>query len=166
MSAIAFRAKNLLESGEVTPGTFRENGGIIDLGRAAPPKLRTEDIETAETPKAFNPLTRAQRERLPDRMAAQLMDHYMSPEALNNQHDVNPLRDGLPTCAKHPFNRSKGQYGCIHSCGARDPNMVRPVEKDITVYDVFQWVRGLVRISVKSAEMAKGWRRPTDLTTR
>ncbi len=164
MSELTFKARNLLESGDVTPDTFDESGGLIDLGRSYTPPTKDETKES-EPVSVSRGLSRQARERLPEKMAAQLMDYYIGPEALNNQHDVNPIRDGLPTCAKHPFDRARGMYGCIHSCGANDPNVVRPVEKDITIFDVFKWVTAVISKSVTDTELQKGWRRPTDLTT-
>jgi hypothetical protein len=164
MSELSFKARNLLESGAVTPDTFRESGGLIDLGRHSEAPTEQEIEQASETVRVSQGLTRAQRERLPEKLAAQLMDHYMDPDVLNNQNDFNPIRDGIPQCVHHPFDPANGKVGCIHSCGAKDPNVVLPVERDYTVLDVFHWVTGVVSLGITAAERAKGWHRPTDLT--
>lgn len=108
------------------------------------------------------PLTRAQRERVPDMMAAQLMDYFI--ETINDLTMLNPVRDGIPQCVNHPFNPPR-TVGCIHSCAKRDPNLSLDVVRDYTLGDVFEWVKALVRKGAADAERNQKWHAPTDLTT-
>lgn len=108
------------------------------------------------------PLTRAQRERVPEQMAAQLMEYFI--ETLNDLTMLNPIRDGIPQCRNHPFNPPH-TVGCIHSCAKRDPELSLDVVRDYTLGDVFEWVKALVRKGVSDAERNHGWHRAPDATS-
>lgn len=105
----------------------------------------------------LTPMTRTQREDVPGRMAAQLMDMFI--ETLNDLNTLNPVRDGIPQCRNHPFLPPR-QVGCIHSCAKRDPNKVLPTVKDYTLGDVFEWVKAIVTHGVANADKKKGWYAP------
>jgi len=162
MSKLAFKAKKMLETGAVTPDDFANQGGVIDLGIAhAGPDM--QETERAEPISTLTPLTRKQRERLPGELAARVMDHYI--DHLNDDTMMNPIRDGIPQCRTHPFNPPVS-VGCIHGCAGRDESVVLPVVRAYTLGDVFEWAKALVAKAVADGEIAKGWRRPTDLTTK
>jgi len=162
MSKLLFKAQQMLSSGAVTPDTFEDSGGILDLGTALPGP-ETQETEQADLLDPRKPLTREQRERLPGELAAKVMDHYI--DHLNDDTMVNPIRDGIPQCRNHPYHPPL-QIGCIHGCASRDENVVLPVVRDYTLGDVFNWAKALVAKAVQDGEVAKGWRRPTDLTKR
>lgn len=109
------------------------------------------------------PLSRAARERVPERMVHNLMRHYI--DTINDDTQLNPIRDGIPQCRNHPFEKgSRNKIGCIHSCAKKDANLVLPVVRDYTLGDVMTWVKALVLYSVNTQEARMGYRRPTDLT--
>lgn len=159
MPKISFEARKKLEAGdygeEVEPGFF-----MSDLGRdsSAPGQaIRTETVST------IKPKTRAERIKHADGMAAQLMDQYMKPEALNDPNVLNPLRDGIPQCSQHPFVAGDStKIGCIHGCGNRErigSAGQLPVSRDHTLEDVWEWIRALVRLAVEQADHRAGFTR-------
>lgn len=137
----------------------------IDLhfGRKGPQHEINRETELPEEGStARTPLTRAQRERVPDQMAAELMDFFIN--TINDMSMLNPVRDGIPQCVNHPFNPALGKVGCIHSCAKRDENLSLDVVRDYTLGDVWNWVRALVRKGVGDAERNHGWHRTPDAT--
>jgi hypothetical protein len=162
MAEISYRAQKALRGmdlGEsVAPDFF-----LKDLGRTRT-VVGPGETETADTLEARTPLSRAQRERVPAQMAANLMDYYI--ENLNDDNMMNPIRDGIPQCRNHPFVQGTPKIGCIHSCAKKHPELTLPVVRDYTLGDVFTWVKALVLHAVKTTEIQKGWHRPADLTKR
>ena len=141
---------------EIEPGFH-----MADIGRApgesdAPP-LRTETINS------IKPMTRQERQRHADGMAARLMDQYMTPESMNDPQVLNPIRDGIPQCSAHPFVAGDStKIGCIHGCGNRErlgSAGELPVARDGTVADVWEWVQALVRLAVERGDHRAGARR-------
>jgi hypothetical protein len=107
-----------------------------------PPKNRGEpkpavEAETVEPQETLHRKPLHEREKLVEELAARLMDYYIA--NLNNQTFLNPIRDGIPQCVKHPFKRGKS-VGCVHSCREN----ILPVVRDYTLYDVFLWVKELL----------------------
>lgn len=151
---LRFRVEEALKKedfGEDLGGGFH----IQDIGRSTPEPGKAEVAPTQEKRK---PKTRAERERIPEQMAVQLMDHFM--ETLNDQMTMNPIRDGVPQCTDHPFNRNKGLYGCIHACVKQNPEKFKPVVKDATLWEVFLWVKSLINASVRKQELKMGYTGP------
>lgn len=139
---------------EVSPGFFMK-----DLGKKTfEPDPNPLQVENKTSRK---PLSREQRERVPDKMAANLMDFFM--RTLNDDTQINPIRDGIPQCKNHPFNPPKS-IGCIHSCVRNNGDLALPVVRDYTLGDVYEWVKALIRLAVRDVEVDKGWTTPTDLT--
>ena len=64
-----------------------------------------EPIEALDEEEGLTPLTRSERERVPERMAAELMDYFMG--TINDMTTLNPVRDGIPQC----FNHQSGIVG-------------------------------------------------------
>lgn len=158
--SLQFAVKKRLQSedyGEqVDDGFF-----MADLGRhgGAPqgPSITTEGLNKTR------PKTRAERIKLADGMAARLMDEYMKPSALNDPNVLNPIRDGIPQCSRHPFESGhKTKIGCIHGCGNRERQGsagVLPVSKEHTVSDVWHWIQALVRKAVEESDHRAGFTR-------
>lgn len=137
---------------------------MADLGRfggedsAAPVKVDPMEGRT--------PLSRREREKIPERMAAQLMDYYMRPDVLNDATILNPLRDGIPQCTKHPFvSGDSKRIGCIYGCGPneRDAAGNLPVARDGTLEDVWQWVRALVVNAVLTQDKRLGYSKAVNI---
>ena len=102
---------------------------LKDLGTVQPsnPKASRASVEKRR------PIPLQKREELVGIYSAKLMDYYI--DNLNNPLIVNPIRDGIPQCAEHPF-----PPGCWHGCQTG----VLPRVYDHTLGDVFTWVKGLV----------------------
>ncbi len=129
----------------------------MNLSYQAQKHLRGITSETpADTNETLVRKTRLERERVPEEMAANLMDWYMN--NLNDDTQINPVRDGIPQCKAHPFNPPKS-YGCIHSCSKTNPNIALPVAREANLGEVWEWVRALVNYSVGDAEIRRGFRR-------
>jgi hypothetical protein len=148
-----FRAKAAMEAGF-------DGDGILDLGRVAPedsgPAVEAEPVG------GIPALGRVERERIPAKMAAELMDFFV--ETLNDMTMMNPIRDGIPECRNHRFLPKQGQYGCTQSCAKFHPELAMPVIRDYTLGDVYEWVKLIVNGAVRSGELLKGYTRPTTLT--
>ena len=156
MPELSFEVKKRLLAGdfgeEVEPGFF-----MGDLGSTP---ATPGPVTTAPTMKGIKPKTRQERERFADGMAAQLMDYYMDPKTLNNPNILNPIRDGIPQCSRHPFVAgSANNIGCIHGCGnkERDGAGNLPVARDGTLGDAWEWVRALVRKAVTTQDKRLGF---------
>ena len=105
------------------------------------------------------PKTRAERIQYAEGMAAQLMDWYMEPNTMNDNSILNPIRDGIPQCATHPFESgSRTKIGCIHGCGNRERDLAGnlPVAKDNTLGDTWNWVKALVAKAVITQDKRLG----------
>lgn len=124
------KAKDLGE--EIEPGFY-----IKMLPPKSPPREEPVEAEVVDPVEPINKKPLYQREELVGLLAARLMDYYI--ENLQNLLILNPIRDGIPQCAKHPFKTGK-QVGCIYSCKEN----VLPVARDYTLYDVFLWVKELL----------------------
>ena len=156
MNSLTFETRKRLEQGdlgeEVEPGFF-----MADLGRSQDgpgPSITTETVSKNK------PKTRAEREQLADRMAAQLMDYYMEPGTLNNATILNPIRDGIPQCSRHRFVQGdSNQIGCIYGCGAKERDHAGnlPVARDGSLGDAWEWVRALVRHAVLTQDKRLGY---------
>lgn len=113
------------------------------------PKREKGEVETADPIERIRRKNLQQREELVGQMAAQLMDHYI--EHLNDDFMLNPIRDGIPACASHPF-----PPGCVHSC---KENVTRI--RDYTLGDVFTWVKALIANNyeelLRRRPELKGW---------
>ena len=145
--SMQFRSRKKLAEGDL--GEQVDDGFYMaDLGRIEP---EVEPVEK-EAPVSVEKLGRRvlsvkARTEIAERMAAQLMDYYMSPEVLNNNNILNPIRDGIPQCLKHRFVAGdSNKIGCIYGCGHRERDMGGnlPVAKDGTLGDAWTWVRALV----------------------
>ena len=154
---LSFEARKRLEAGDygeqVEPGFF-----MADLGRAdaAPgPVVQADPVQRTK------PKTRQERIALADSLADRLMQEYMKPEAMNDPNVLNPIRDGIPQCSKHPFvSGDSTKFGCIHGCGNREREGsagVLPVSKEHTVGDVWVWVTHLVRLAVERGDHRAGF---------
>jgi hypothetical protein len=144
---------------EIEEGFFMADLGRIDPVDTGPP------VEVEPLP-GRTPLSRAKREAIPERMAAQLMDYYMQPDVLNDATILNPLRDGIPQCTKHPFvSGDSKRIGCIDGCGPneRDAAGNLPVARDGTLEDVWQWVRALIIKAVLTQDKRLGYTKAADL---
>lgn len=122
--------------------------------------------EVAQTP-SRKPKTRAEREKIGEQMAAQLMDYFMDPVQLNDSKTLNPVRDGIPQCKAHPFvSGDSSRVGCIHSCGKHMKDMagMQPVAKDGNLGDVWRWVRALVVEAISTQDKRLGFAQRADLT--
>lgn len=156
--SINFRVQEALrrgDFGEDMGGGFR----MKPLGSIAP--TPDPNPEVAEPLEPRRPLTRAQRERVPEMMVVQLMQHFMD---TLNEPELNPIRDGIPQCRNHPFEQGTARIGCIHSCAKKHPELTLPVVRDYTLGDVMAWVKALVLQGVTQAEIKRGWRQPANLT--
>ncbi len=144
---------------QIAPGFWMQ-----DLGR--------QDAEGDEEPviveghEPLKPMGRAGRRRVAGTMAAKLMDHYMLPVNMNDDAVLNPIRDGIPQCRKHPFIKgSRTHIGCIHGCGAKErDNGALPVARDYTVADVWQWAKALVELAVDTQDRRAGYMPKPNLT--
>lgn len=147
-----FRAQKALKDGW-------DGEGVLDLGRIVPeetgPPVEAEQVGVPG-------LARVERERIPAKMAAELMDFFV--ETLNDMTMMNPIRDGIPECRNHPFDPKRGLPGCTASCAKFHPELAMPVRKDHTLGDAYEWVKHIVNSAVKSGELLKGYTRPTTLT--
>lgn len=114
-------------------------------------ELKPEEIETAEPLSKLNPKTHAQREMMPEELAARLIKYYI--DNMNNMLIMNPIRDGIPQCREHPFVSGK-KYGCWYSCPS---DRVLPVAKDQSLGDAWGWVKGLIVHNYKSVKRRAGW---------
>lgn len=125
---------------------------VKTFGTPAPSResLADNEVETADPVSIRRPLTHRQREDMPAKFAAMLMDYYTS--ELNNPNILNPIRDGIPQCKAHPFKSGK-QFGCWYACKEH----LLPVTKDHTLYDVFMWAQGLIRHAYKDARRSNKW---------
>lgn len=154
---ISFAARKALMNEDF--GDELEEGFFMkDLGRSeASPGPSVVADPLPKTP----PKTRAERIALADGMADRLMQEYMKPEALNDPNVLNPIRDGIPQCSRHPFvSGDRNKFGCIHGCGNRERQGsagVLPVSKEHTVGDVWVWVTELVRAAVERADHRAGF---------
>lgn len=144
---------------EIAPGFWMQ-----DLGR--------QDAEGDEAPviieghEPLHPMGRSGRRRVAGTMAAKMMDHYMLPHVLNNPLELNPIRDGIPQCRKHPFVKgSATAIGCIHGHGNKERDQGQlPVARDYTVADVWAWVKALVELAVEDGDRRAGYTAKPDLT--
>jgi hypothetical protein len=124
---------------EIEPGFFMKDLGRVEDSSPGP-AVQAEKISRPAK-------QRAEREKIAEQMAAQLMDYYMAPATLNDPHILNPIRDGIPQCTKHRFVAgSSKEIGCIYGCGPseRDSAGNLPVARDGTLGDAWNWVRALV----------------------
>lgn len=165
MGSISFEVQKRLETGdfgeEVEDGFF-----MADIG--TPNEDPGPVIEVAPV-SSIIPKTRAERLKFAGGMAAELMDYYMRPDVLNDIHILNPIRDGIPQCSKHPFvSGDAKKFGCIHGCGnrERDAGGNLPVARDGTLGDSWEWVRALVQLAVTRKDKRAGWATTPDLTRR
>jgi hypothetical protein len=159
---LEFEVRQKLETGDIGEG----EGGfhMIDIGGGP---VDADPSPVSASHKAPKPMTRQERTKLAEGMAARLMDYYMQPEILNDMFMLNPIRDGIPQCTKHPFvSGSSTQFGCIYGCGAneRDSAGNLPVAKDNTLGDTWNWVRALVIHAVTTQDKRVGHIIPPDLT--
>ncbi len=135
-----------------------------DLGR--------QEAEGDETPiiipghEPLHPMGRAGRRKVAGTMAAKVMDHYMLPENLNDNSQLNPIRDGIPQCQLHPFTKgSASRIGCIYGCGDKERTDGQlPVARDYTVADVWAWVKALIELAVENQDRRAGYTAKPDLT--
>ena len=135
-----------------------ENFWMQDLGRQD--ALGDETPIVVEGHEPLHPMGRSGRRRIAGTMAAKVMDHYMQPHVLNDSRELNPIRDGIPQCRKHPFMKgSATAIGCIHGCGnkERDYQGELPVARDYTVADVWAWVKALVEMAVADGDRRAGY---------
>lgn len=165
MGSMSFEVQKRLETGdfgeEVEDGFF-----MTDLGRAEDDGFPIAPLEVAPA-SALKPKTRAERLKVAEGMAAELMDYYMRPDILNSITTLNPIRDGIPQCTKHPFvSGDSKKIGCIHGCGSKERDSAGnlPVAKDNTLGDTWEWVRALVQMAITVQEKRMGRAIIPDLT--
>lgn len=164
MSNLKFEVQRRLEQGDL--GEKQDDGTFVaDLT----PDRTLDTAKPHEVPaeRTRKPKTRAERERLAEQMAAQLMDWFMDPVQLNDSKTLNPVRDGVPQCPAHPFvSGDSTKYGCIHSCGKhlKDAGGMQPVARDGNLGDIWRWVRALVVEAVVSQDKRLGFTQRANLT--
>ena len=161
--AMAFEVQRSLAQDDF--GEEVEDGFFMkDLGRKEP--VDTEPAFQAPRIDSNTPLSRKMREKIPERMAAQLMDYYMSPAVLNDPNILNPIRDGIPQCTRHRFVAGDSKLiGCIYGCGPseRDSAGNLPVARDHSVGDAWQWVRALVIHAVQTQDKRLKYTKPIEV---
>ena len=99
---------------------------------------KRNEIERADPIPKIKPRTRAERDLIPRELALTAIKYYA--ENLNNPNILNPIRDGIPQCVRHPFNPAVGDIGCLEGCTTG----VLPVAKNGTLGDVMTWLRGMI----------------------
>ena len=160
---MAFEVQRHLDKEDL--GEETEDGFFLkDLGRVEDESPGPSFVAPAID--SNTPLSRVEREKVPLRMAGQLMDYYMKPEILNNPTILNPIRDGIPQCRKHPFKSgSRTEIGCIYGCGTqeRDGAGNLPVAKDHTLGDTWMWVKALVIHATAVQDKRIGYAKAVDL---
>lgn len=124
---------------------------VQELGKKTPTALTEEEREQAKPVSVNRQKTVAEREDMPRDMANRLMMYYT--DNLNNPSIINPIRDGVPQCARHRF-----PPGCYHGCQSG----VLPRHYGPSLAEVFEWVQGLIRVNYKkwldSRPELRGWR--------
>ena len=160
---LQFEVMQNLESGNLGED-LGDGFKMIDIGGNPP-----EEGPSIAAPPAPSrtPKTRAERVKVAEGMAAQLMDYYMTPEVLNDNMILNPIRDGIPQCKAHPFvSGSAKQIGCVHGCGnhERDHAGNLPVARDNTLGDTWTWVKALVSKAVLTQDKRLGYALSPNLT--
>lgn len=162
--SLAFEVQRRLEQEDL--GERQDDGTyVVDLT----PDRRIDTYKPHEVApnKKRVPKTRAEREKVAEQMAAQLMDYFMHPAQLNDMSTLNPIRDGIPQCSKHPFVKGDGaDIGCIHSCGKHLKDMAgaQPVARDGDLGDAWRWVRALVVEAVTTQDKRLGFAQRQNLT--
>ena len=163
MNKLQFEVRQKLESGDI--GESDGDGfHMTTIGGAAEEADPSPLLAPVQRTK---PKTRKERMEYAASMAAQLMDWYMEPETMNNHAMLNPIRDGIPQCTRHPFvSGSATQFGCIYGCGnnERDGAGNLPVAKDNTLGDTWNWVKALVQHAVLTQDKRLGFDVTPNLT--
>lgn len=117
-----------------------DNLFIKDLGTITrEPQRDRGEVALAEPIRPFQRKSLPERERLVGEIAARVMDDFIN--NLNDNTRINPIRDGIPACHKHPF-----PVGCVHGCQEGQLTRIR----DYTLYDVFRWVQELAKVNYEA----------------
>lgn len=146
---------------EVEEGFFMKDLGVVGDTTPDENPHQAEPLSTGRTP-----LQRVRREMIPLQMVEEMMRYYMQPAVLNDMTILNPIRDGIPQCTRHPFVRGdSNKIGCIYGCGPRERDSAGnlPVARDYTVQDVYEWVKALVFDAAKRQDKRLGYMKPIEV---
>lgn len=120
---------------EVEPGFH-----VKSLGKISEEPTPGE-TETAPAKEKIKPRTPSSRAKIPREMAEQLVRHYL--DTMSDPTVLNPLRDGIPQCARHRYLPGKS-YGCYQGCTTD----LLPRATNFTIGEAIIWVQELINFNL------------------